>query len=188
VIWGTGAYTIYSYLAPYLTDVVGIEGSHIGLVLFIWGCAAVTGLFSGGAINDRLGARAMIIPALALLALALASFSFVPSLAAGKIQLACVVVAIVSVGRRRLGILSRAAGAPDRNRRRESGADCSVAQCIVHVSGIFARRGARVAHAGLCLGLQPGLGRRALWNRGARHRAGIDKAGPRDGIACADRG
>ena len=98
VIWGTGAYTIYSYLAPYLTDVVGIEGSHIGLVLFIWGCAAVTGLFSGGAINDRLGARAMIIPALALLALAFASFSFVPSLAAGKTLLACVVVAIVVWG------------------------------------------------------------------------------------------
>jgi len=98
VIWGTGAYTIYSYLVPYLTRVVGIEDAHIGLALFIWGCAAVTGLFTGGAINDRLGARAMILPALTLLALAFAGLSFVPSLAGGKILLGYVVVAIVVWG------------------------------------------------------------------------------------------
>ena len=98
VIWGTGAYTVYSYLVPYLTQIVGIEDSHVGPVLFIWGCAAVTGLLAGGAINDRLGARAMIIPALALLALAFASLSYVPNLAAGKILLGSTVVAIVVWG------------------------------------------------------------------------------------------
>jgi predicted MFS family arabinose efflux permease len=98
VIWGTGAYTVYSYLVPYLTHVVGIEDSHVGLVLFIWGCAAVTGLLAGGAINDRLGARAMIIPALALLALAFAGLSYVPNVAAGKILLSSTVLAIVVWG------------------------------------------------------------------------------------------
>jgi predicted MFS family arabinose efflux permease len=98
VIWGAGAYTLYSYLAPYLTRVAGIEGSQVSLILFIWGCAAVTGLFTGGAINDRLGARAMIIPALALLALAFVSLSFVPDLLDGKILLACIAVAIVVWG------------------------------------------------------------------------------------------
>jgi predicted MFS family arabinose efflux permease len=98
VIWGTGAYTLYSYLVPYLTQVVGIDDSHVGLALFIWGCAAVTGLLTGGAINDRLGARAMILPALTLLALAFAGLSFVPSLATGKILLAYVVLAIVVWG------------------------------------------------------------------------------------------
>jgi predicted MFS family arabinose efflux permease len=97
-IWATGAYTVYSYLAPYLTDVAGIADSHIGLVLFIWGCAAVTGLFAGGAISDRFGTRAIMIPAFVLLALAFASLSFVPSVAAGKPLLACVVVAIVLWG------------------------------------------------------------------------------------------
>lgn len=98
VIWATGAYTVYSYLVPYLTRVVGIEDSHVGPVLFIWGCAAVTGLFTGGAINDRLGAQAMIVPALALLALAFAGLSFVPTFAAGKILLVCVLAAIVAWG------------------------------------------------------------------------------------------
>jgi predicted MFS family arabinose efflux permease len=98
VIWGTGAYTVYSYLVPYLTRVVGIDDSHVGFALFIWGCAAVTGLFTGGAINDRFGARAMILPALALLALAFAGLSFVPNLAGGKILLAYAVVAIVVWG------------------------------------------------------------------------------------------
>jgi predicted MFS family arabinose efflux permease len=97
-IWATGAYTVYSYLAPYLTGVAGIDDSHIGLVLFIWGCAAVTGLFAGGAISDRFGTRAIMIPAFVLLALAFASLSFVPSVAAGKTLLACVLVAIVMWG------------------------------------------------------------------------------------------
>jgi predicted MFS family arabinose efflux permease len=97
-IWATGAYTVYSYLAPYLTGVAGIEGSHIGLVLFIWGSAAVTGLFTGGAMSDRFGTRAIMIPAFVLLALAFAGLSFLPSLAAGKTLLACVLVAIVLWG------------------------------------------------------------------------------------------
>jgi predicted MFS family arabinose efflux permease len=97
-IWATGAYTVYSYLAPYLTRVVGIENSHIGLVLFIWGCAAVTGLFSGGTISDRFGSRAVMIPAFVLLALAFASLSFVPIFAGGDTLLACVLVAIVLWG------------------------------------------------------------------------------------------
>jgi predicted MFS family arabinose efflux permease len=98
VIWGTGAYTVYSYLVPYLTQIAGIESAQTGLLLFIWGCAAVTGLFTGGMINDRFGARAMIVPALALLALAFASFSFGPGLVGGKILLGCVTVAIVVWG------------------------------------------------------------------------------------------
>jgi predicted MFS family arabinose efflux permease len=98
VIWGAGACTLYSYLAPYLTRVAGIEGSQVSLMLFIWGCAAVTGLFTGGAINDRLGARAMIVPALALLGLAFASLSIVPDLLTGKILLACIAAAIVVWG------------------------------------------------------------------------------------------
>jgi predicted MFS family arabinose efflux permease len=97
-IWATGAYTVYSYLAPYLTRVVGIENSHIGLVLFIWGCAAVSGLFSGGTISDRFGSRAVMIPAFVLLALAFASLSFVPIFAGGDTLLACVLVAIVLWG------------------------------------------------------------------------------------------
>jgi predicted MFS family arabinose efflux permease len=98
VIWGAGAYTVYSYLVPYLTKIAGIDDSQIGLMLFIWGCAAVAGLFIGGAINDRFGARAMIVPALTLLSLAFAGLSFGPGLVGGRILLGGVTLAIVVWG------------------------------------------------------------------------------------------
>jgi len=74
-LWATGAYTNYTYLAPYLTSVAGITGTHVGLVLFIWGMAAVTGVFIGGGSNDRWGPRAVMIPAFLLLALSFVSLS-----------------------------------------------------------------------------------------------------------------
>jgi predicted MFS family arabinose efflux permease len=97
-IWATGAYTVYTYLAPYLTRVVGIGGAQIGLVLFVWGCAAVTGLFSGGALNDRFGPRLVMVPAFALLALAFASLSILPRFLTGPSLVICVLVAIVAWG------------------------------------------------------------------------------------------
>jgi predicted MFS family arabinose efflux permease len=98
MLWATGAYTIYSYLAPYLTRVTGIDGAHVGLVLFIWGVAAVTGLFLGGTMNDRFGPRMVMIPAFALLALAFASLSILPNFLAGNGLLAGVLVAIAIWG------------------------------------------------------------------------------------------
>jgi hypothetical protein len=37
MLWATGAFTIYTYLAPYLTSAIGIGGANISLVLFMWG-------------------------------------------------------------------------------------------------------------------------------------------------------
>jgi predicted MFS family arabinose efflux permease len=97
-LWATGAYANYTYLAPYLTQVTGIAGAHIGLVLFIWGIAAVTGLFIGGGINDRFGARTVMIPAFLLLALAFASLSASEAFLSGKNALAPVLAAVVVWG------------------------------------------------------------------------------------------
>jgi predicted MFS family arabinose efflux permease len=97
-LWATGAYTNYTYLAPYLTSVTGIEGMHVGLVLFIWGIAAVTGLFIGGTINDRFGARTVMIPAFLLLALAFVSLSVSGTLLSGRSALVPVLLAIVVWG------------------------------------------------------------------------------------------
>jgi predicted MFS family arabinose efflux permease len=97
-LWATGAYANYTYLAPYLTSVIGIEGTHVGLVLFIWGVAAVTGLFIGGTINDRFGARTVMIPAFLLLALAFVSLSVSGILLPGRSALVPVLLAIVVWG------------------------------------------------------------------------------------------
>jgi predicted MFS family arabinose efflux permease len=97
-LWATGAYANYTYLAPYLTSVTGIEGTHVGLVLFIWGVAAVTGLFIGGTINDRFGARTVMIPAFLLLSLAFVSLSVSGILLSGRGALVPVLLAIVVWG------------------------------------------------------------------------------------------
>ena len=64
-----------AHIAPFLATVIDIEGMQIGYVLFCWGASAFVGLFLGGVINDRIGARRAIIIALPLMALALASLS-----------------------------------------------------------------------------------------------------------------
>src|SRR5580700_2673388 len=61
-LWATGAYTIYTYLTPYLTTVTHIAGAHVGVAFFIWGVSAVIGLFVGGTLSDRFWPRAVMIP------------------------------------------------------------------------------------------------------------------------------
>jgi predicted MFS family arabinose efflux permease len=74
-LWGVGGYTVYTYIAPFLATVTDIEGTQIGYVLFCWGASAFVGLFLGGVINDKIGARRAITIALPLMAIALASLS-----------------------------------------------------------------------------------------------------------------
>jgi len=97
-LWATGAYTAYTYLAPYLVEVTGIAPAQVGLVLLVWGLAAVMGIFGGGALTDRIGARAVIAPALTLLALALATLSVGPHLLTGHALLVVTLVAITTWG------------------------------------------------------------------------------------------
>jgi predicted MFS family arabinose efflux permease len=69
-LWATGAYAVYTYLAVYLTVVTDIDPAHLGGVFLLWGVCAAIGVFTGGSLNDRIGAHRVILPALALLALA----------------------------------------------------------------------------------------------------------------------
>jgi predicted MFS family arabinose efflux permease len=68
-LWATGAYVLYTYLAVYLKAATDIGDAHLGLVFLLWGVFAAIGVFCGGSLNDRFGARRVIIPALILLAL-----------------------------------------------------------------------------------------------------------------------
>jgi predicted MFS family arabinose efflux permease len=74
-LWAVGAYTVYTYIAPYLTTVVGLDGPRIGYVLFLWGTAAFLGLILGGVATDKIAGHHVIAVALPLLAVALASLS-----------------------------------------------------------------------------------------------------------------
>jgi predicted MFS family arabinose efflux permease len=74
-LWALGGYAVYTYIAPFLATVVNLQGAPVGYVLFCWGAFAVVGLFLGGTINDKFGARRAIAIALPLMAISLASLS-----------------------------------------------------------------------------------------------------------------
>lgn len=73
--WAVGAYTVWTYIAPYLTATVGLDGPQISGVAFLWGIAAAIGIFGGGHLNDKIGSRSVMLPALSFLALAFVTLS-----------------------------------------------------------------------------------------------------------------
>src|ERR1700679_1626363 len=76
-LWATGAYTVYTFIAPYLSRVVNLTGPAIGYVLFLYGAAAFSGLLFGGTASDRVGARRVIVAELSIMAASLARLSVV---------------------------------------------------------------------------------------------------------------
>src|SRR3984957_6343570 len=74
-LWATGAYTVYTFIAPYLSRVLNLTGPAIGYVLFLYGAAAFSGLLFGGTASDRVGARRVIVSALSVMAAAAAGLS-----------------------------------------------------------------------------------------------------------------
>lgn len=79
-LWASGSYSNYTYLAVYAESVTSIPDHYVGVVLFAWGCAAAIGLAVGGAANDRLGAKAVILPCLAMMVLVFLSLSTIAHL------------------------------------------------------------------------------------------------------------
>jgi predicted MFS family arabinose efflux permease len=74
-LWATGAYTVYTFISPYLSHVIHWTGASIGYVLFLYGAAAFVGLLFGGAASDRVGWRRVIAVELLAMSAALASLS-----------------------------------------------------------------------------------------------------------------
>lgn len=98
MLWATGAYTVYTYLTPYLTTVTRIDGAYVGIVFFVWGVSAFIGLFLGGALSDRFGSRAVMVPAFAFLTLSFVGLSAIGHYLVGQSALAALAVAIVIWG------------------------------------------------------------------------------------------
>ena len=80
MLWGTGGYSVYTYLAVYLAAVTGWTGAAVSGVLFLWGVSAALGLLVGGRSTDRWGFRPVIVLSLCLLALAFGALSLWPGL------------------------------------------------------------------------------------------------------------
>jgi predicted MFS family arabinose efflux permease len=75
MLWATGAFAVYTYLASFLSRAAGLTGASISSVLFAWGVSAVIGLRLGGRLTDRFGHLPVILTSLSLLALAFLSLS-----------------------------------------------------------------------------------------------------------------
>lgn len=82
VIALTGAFAVYTYFAPFLTKITGLEGDAIALVLLLFGVGAAAGNFFGGYAADKWSIRWFLLSSLALIAADFAVLSLL-----GELQL-----------------------------------------------------------------------------------------------------
>lgn len=74
----TGAFSIYTFLAPFLQETTGLAGGSIALVLFLFGLGSFVGNLVSGIASDRFGPRRVlwfVIPSLLVLFAALSVIS-----------------------------------------------------------------------------------------------------------------
>lgn len=98
LLWAVGAYTVYTYIAPFMERVIAIEGHAIGGILFLWGLSAAFGLIASGTATDRIGPRRVITSALILAAIALSSLSNWGHLLTPKAALLPVLATVIAWG------------------------------------------------------------------------------------------
>jgi predicted MFS family arabinose efflux permease len=77
VLWATGAFTLYTFIAPVLLRTAGIGADHLPMFMFAWGLAASIGTVGGGWVVDRIGARQVAIGGLLLAGLSMAVLPWV---------------------------------------------------------------------------------------------------------------
>ena len=181
-LWATGAYTVYTYIATFLHVTAGIEGASLSAVLFVWGLSAAIGIFAGGTLTDRHGPQPVIV---------LGSRPHGAGVRKPLDQRGA-----PHQGRRDragdgrdrrlgpvgLGLLSGSADPADRRRRDQGRADRALAQRLLHVPGLLARRCARLRDFDLRRAFRARLGWRALRTRIA---SALDPNNARD---CCDAG
>lgn len=76
-IWATGAYTVYTYVSPFLSASTGLSPEHAGMMITLVGVAAVIGVALGGVANDHYGARRVQSVTLPLMACAFAGLTLI---------------------------------------------------------------------------------------------------------------
>jgi predicted MFS family arabinose efflux permease len=78
----TGAFTVYTYLAPFLAETTGLTGDAVAVVLFLFGFGSTIGNLAAGSAADRFGpdrVMAVILVSLtALFAILTLSAQFLP--------------------------------------------------------------------------------------------------------------
>lgn len=90
LFWAVGAYTVWTYIAPYLTQVAHFGPNGISFIVCLWGVGSAVGVFSGGTLSDKFGAKnvmgaSLVILTAAFLVLSFTAFFLTPSQAIAPI-------------------------------------------------------------------------------------------------------
>lgn len=80
MLWTTGAFTLYTYIAPFLAAHAGIAGPWLSAVLVVSGVGAALGNQLGGIASDRYGPERTLTVVLSVLAASLLAASLVAML------------------------------------------------------------------------------------------------------------
>lgn len=82
----SGAYTVYSYLAPFLQETANLSGDAVAMVMFLFGLGSTVGNFLSGRVTDRVGPQrvvaTVVLGLIGLFAALSLSGTFVPVAAA----------------------------------------------------------------------------------------------------------
>lgn len=78
-----GQYTLYTYVAPYLTDVLGVASADVGVMLLVMGIAGIGGLALAGTVLGKRPTRGLIATTIAtgVFVAVMAIFAHIPWLA-----------------------------------------------------------------------------------------------------------
>lgn len=98
LFWAIGAFTAYPFIAPYLHEVVGFGDDGVSAAVFLWGVSAAVGMVLGGSLNDRVGSRFVIGPALGLLTVSFLALATIATLLSPHQALIPVMLAVVFWG------------------------------------------------------------------------------------------
>jgi predicted MFS family arabinose efflux permease len=75
IVFMTGIFSIYTYIAPFLKQTTGLTGSAVAVVLFIFGAGATIGNLAAGSLADRIGATRVVTAVLLGLAVIFSAIS-----------------------------------------------------------------------------------------------------------------
>lgn len=95
LFWGTGIFTFYTYIAPFLTHAVGIDAAYVPLMLFIFGVAGWIGNTIGGRLTDRGGPVRALAAGLSILAASYLAFSLLAHAGPSPVAFSVMMVALV---------------------------------------------------------------------------------------------
>jgi predicted MFS family arabinose efflux permease len=95
VLWATGAFAVYTFIAPLLAETTGLDAGGIGWMMALFGVAALFGNAIGGQAADRLGPDQALRIGLSLIAMSLAVISVAAATLSGGWALAVIAPAAV---------------------------------------------------------------------------------------------